>query len=353
MDRFRDLERAGETGRKDAALLATIAGFESLQRPTAYELRQFSTLFIALFELAHVDTKRTAAAALSRFNNLPENVAAIVADQPIAVAAPFLAFCPSLCDQTLLQIISSRGIPHARAIARRTCLSPVMLKVLTDMNDTIVTRSLRVRYDLPDLVQQSGTDATEQLHRRNEDALREQLRQMALGVGQLQPSPPIQNDNIAKPIGAVLVESAEASQPQRFAQLLAEALSATVKLAERIMLDISGRQLVMALHYLEVMEDEALRILIAIFPQLGATPQHRQQAMQLLTTCDRSDSKWRVEAWIRANATFAAKTRPAHQPYSVETPGRIDRSRADQQDGAATRSTARSGQLSNHTIRKA
>ena len=307
MDRFRDLERAGETGRKDAALLATIAGFESLKRPTAYELRQFSTLFIALFDLAHVDTKRTAAAALSRFNNLPENVATIVADQPIAVAAPFLAFCPSLCDHTLLQIISSRGISHARAIARRTCLSPVVLKVLTDMNDSIVTRSLRVRYHLPDLAYQDGSDAGEQLHRSNEDALREQLRKMALGVGRLQPSPPIQNDNIASPIGAALVESAEASQPQRFAQLLAEALSATVKLAERIMLDISGRQLVMALHYLEVMEDEALRILMAVFPQLGATPQHRQQAMQLLTTCDRGDSKWRVEAWIRAQRDFCSK----------------------------------------------
>ena len=119
LDRFRDLEGAGQTGRKDAALLAAIAGFEALAFPTSRDQRQFSNLFLGLFPYVKDETRRMAAAALSRLIALPESIACHIADQPIRVAAPFLAFSSCVNDRMMLQAIARHGVSHARAISRR------------------------------------------------------------------------------------------------------------------------------------------------------------------------------------------------------------------------------------------
>lgn len=272
LDRFRDLERVGETGRKDAALLAAIAGYETLSHPTSFDLRQFSDLFTGLFALAREDTKRTASAALSRLDNLPDEVSEAIADQPIRISAPFLAFSPCLSDLILLKVIAHHGISHARAISRRVSLSPVLVDLLAQMGDAAVSRSLRIRY--PDTVIADARPITvdEETRAHNDETLREQIRAMALKRQNSlrRPEPKATKPDIQA--ASSLSQSATLSTPALFAELLATALSADQALAERIMLDLSGCQLTMTLQALDLHDNDILNVLMGIFPHLRKYP---------------------------------------------------------------------------------
>ncbi|MEX3008077.1 DUF2336 domain-containing protein [Hoeflea sp. TYP-13] len=326
MDRFRDLERAGETGRKDAALLAAIAGFEALKHPTSHNLRQFSNLFTGLFELTREDTRRTAAAALSRIEMLPQDVTMIVANQPIRIAAPFLAFSPCLTDQMLLQTISRHGNAHARAISRRKSLSPVLLGVLAELNDSAVARSIRLRHMNGNKLGAKIPMTDDAVKRRDEDALRKRIKDMALARMTKSSKPATQSATMGRPALDLLVQQAEASQPVRFSGMLARALGTEASLAERIMLDVSGRQLTMALQALNMADDEILRVLVSIFPQLRRLSGGIQHASLVLQSTNRDDSTRRVTAWVRANAPKARQTATHFEPHTVDNPERIDRS---------------------------
>ncbi|MDP2121722.1 MAG: hypothetical protein Q8K28_17635, partial [Hoeflea sp.] len=123
-DNFRDLERPDAAHRKDQVLMAAISGLECLERPTRQDLVRFSRLFMPLYAGAHPDVKRTASAALSRLPRLPDDVADMLVNEPIAIAAPFIAHYPLLKESTLARAVARRGAPHARAAARRSDLSP-------------------------------------------------------------------------------------------------------------------------------------------------------------------------------------------------------------------------------------
>jgi hypothetical protein len=90
-DSFRDLEQPDSAHRKDAVLMATISGLEYLDRPTRQDMARFSKLFLPLFDAASGPTRRTASAALSRLPRVPDDVAQMLINQPIDIAAPFIA----------------------------------------------------------------------------------------------------------------------------------------------------------------------------------------------------------------------------------------------------------------------
>ncbi|WP_136658593.1 hypothetical protein [Nitratireductor sp. XY-223] len=328
MDRFRDLERAGRAGRKDAALLAAISGFEALKHPTSQDLRQFSNLFAGLFELTREDTRRTAAAALSKIRHLPQDVVLKVADQPIRISAPFLAISPCLNDQLLLQILARNDIVHARAISRRETLSPLLISALSSLDDAAVSRSLRLRHAAKDGAATGLMASREAARRYNEDVLRNRIKDLALrriNTGQQHSGAEIQT---GRPDLRKLIQAAEACLPVRFSQMLSRALCAQPSLAERIMLDLSGRQLAMALRALNMADEDIRRVLVAIFPQLRREVDGTQQASLLVEATDRKDSMERVMAWVRANPLAASEQRVHYQPQTQsreERPASNDR----------------------------
>lgn len=71
--------------------MATVSSFENLSHPTRSELRQFAELFMPLFQASSDEAKRQAVAALSQCENMPAAVALFIGNQPIEIAAPFLA----------------------------------------------------------------------------------------------------------------------------------------------------------------------------------------------------------------------------------------------------------------------
>lgn len=143
--RFRDLEKPLPEKRKDIVLMAAVSGFESLTRPARQDLVQFSALFPKLFENASTQAQRTAAAALSRVALVPDEVAELIIDQPIEIAAPFISHYVGLPETTLCRAIMRHGVGHARAAARRIDLSPTALAALWALKEPVVDRALALR----------------------------------------------------------------------------------------------------------------------------------------------------------------------------------------------------------------
>lgn len=325
MDRFRDLERAGQPARKDASLLAAIAGFEALRYPTPFDRRQFADLFLALFPHTQNETRRTAAAALSRLPDLPEAVATTISNQPIRIAAPFLAFGSSASDSILLEVIARHGIAHGRAISRRKSLSKAVVAALVALDDIAVTRSLTVRGALATNVNEP-IDGKPRLRDRNEEALRTRLRGMALKERAFKSRD--REVDQKDTLGKLLVMQACGPNRLRFADCLALSLRSNASLTDRIMMDISGRQLAVTLRSLPVSDQHAQAVLEGVFPHLKTELNGISRSRGLLDSCDREESTRRVDAWRRANED-ADKDNPTHQPLTVDIPTRAGRLPSD------------------------
>ncbi len=335
MDRFRDLEGAGKAGRKDAALLAAIAGFEALAHPTSRDQRQFSNLFLGLFPYVKDETRRIAAAALSRLVHLPDCIAGHIADQPVRVAAPFLAFSSCVNDRLLLRAVARHGVPHARAISRRKSLSPALISALTALEDPAIERSLRVRGAIAGESSRDGHGHAA-AQQRSEENLRHRIKDMARN--HLRMDQALGDRKQRGVLGELLAKQARSRNPIRFAECLALALRTNRKLSDRILLDPSGRQLAMALQTLEIAELHALSILEGMFPHLARTSENMRHSRLLLQSCDAVESARKVDAWRRANEE---SRKPELQPLTVDTATRSARIPA----GRRQRATERHGRF--------
>lgn len=304
-DRFRDLERPGRHRRLDLVLMATVTNFEGLAHPTNHELRQFAELFAPLFREAGADTRRMAVAALSRCAAVPAAVVRLIAEQPIDVAAPFLVNSTALDEGTLSEIIAGGDRLVARAIARRKALSPRTVADLAAGGDSIVMRSLKVRRLLP-----AASNADERARLAREETLRQRLRALAGDrPHEGAPSGPEPARPRARPVQVRrMIGFAESREPAYFVTVLADVLDCSFQFAERIMLDISGRQLAETLVAVGVDRPSARVALESFFPHLGRRDGGERRSEILLRKCDGGEAaEWlmrRVQA-DRAERAFA------------------------------------------------
>ena len=329
----------------DASLLAAIASFEVLRQPTSLDRTQFANLFMGLFPHVQAETKRTAAAALSRLSILPETIVETIADQPVRIAAPFLAFSSCLGERTLLQSISRHGIDHARAISRRRNLSPAVVTVLTELGDPAVLRSLKVRGLGVAEEPKPAKKTTSSLRERNEETLRNQLKTMAIENRAASTRTAAGTTSVT--LGELLVMQAQGPNPVRFSQNLALALNSPQSLAERIILDLSGHQLAMALRSLKIGDNHANSILVAVFPHLAQESDGIAHSVTIWEACDLEESTKRVDAWRRANDDSKLK-KPALQPFTTDLP-----TRAEKTPGARRVRSDPRGRLPKHQARRA
>ncbi len=293
LDRFRDLERAGVSGKKDSALLAAVAGYEAVQRPADREKAQFTRLFVALFEFASDEARRTASAALSRLPDVPHDVAMAIVRAPLEISAPFLAFGLSLQDDVLVELAATLELPKVKAIARRSFLS------------TSVEDALRSRFR-----QETAPSGTEERVRMELKALVSRpLRASELAL----PEP------TAAPVAVdALVEAAALGDRARFSNALADRLHSTATLAERILMDASGRQLAMTLQALGLGDAQIIATLEAVFSHLQTVEDGESQAAVLLADCDPEISRRKVTAWRNANPPLR-DNRARHARQVMET----------------------------------
>ncbi|PDT15263.1 hypothetical protein CO670_18885 [Rhizobium sp. J15] len=326
-DRFRDLEGPLAVRKKDVVLMATVSSFENLSHPTRSELRQFAELFTPLFQASSEEAKRQAVAALSQCDHIPAAVALFIGSQPIDIAAPFIAASKAIADDTLIIIARTQGKDHVKAIVSRDCLSPKVIDALVALRQAGPRAAATVAQHIepptvplvPIAVATNEADALEEQRVANEEALRERILGLAGHLGRsdedrlgLRTLTDIQE--------ALLVRFARSREATQFATALADALSASRWLAERIMLDLSGQQLATTLTSLGMGFLDAVFVLEKLYPHLAEQQHSVTRAWMVLDALDPEECHDRVEAWRRADRYTYKPEAPA-APALQETPG--------------------------------
>lgn len=341
-NRFRDLEDPSAGKKKDIVLMAAVSGFESLTRPTREDYVRFSSLFPSLFENASVETRRTAAAALSRLDHVPDGIVELIVNQPVEIAAPFISHYENLSEATLARAIGRHGAGHARAAARRSNLSHVGLQVLWGLKDESVDRALKLRgltidslfgaeIDIPALDALENMANVPPLARLDElngtdaasEGLRDVLRQMA--TADIRKSADAQRpaahhmadlkdaywnygpDGVRQGLGVAahldrMARFAANGNAEWFATALADAMGTGFALAERIMLDLSGRQLATAMRALGAHRDIIVTALETYFPHLKKVTDGHSKAEHEIDALHKHECLARLGAWQRADA---------------------------------------------------
>jgi len=357
-DNFRDLERPDGARRKQAVLMAAISALECLDHPSRQDLARFSRLFIPLYRTASQETRRTASATLSRLSQVPDDVAEMLINEPVAIAAPFIVHYPRLRETALIRAVMRNGAPHARAAARRSDLSPQAIAALQELKDPSVDGLLVLRGLIPQPAQpvsatpvSAATAATRPIVDAPpldpSEKLRAELRKLVAAASPTPKSP------LNRPTGtrvpqevaetaatalpdaanatrstaarrrvadvrlSQLARHAKADQETWFATALADAMGASYALAERIMMDLSGRQLATALIGLGAPDSTIKSALETFFPHLANPSNRHTLATDLIEELDAESCTARLNAWQRADSyTSGAAT---HIPATADS----------------------------------
>ncbi len=287
--------------------MATVTSFEGMSHPSKSELRQFAELFTPLFQASNDDAKRQAVAALSQCPTVPAAVSLFIGCQPIAIAAPFLTSSQAIDDDTLITIARTQGAAHAKAIVRRPSLSPKVIDALVGLHQAEPDRGMTASAIIPAVEPvskpQPETNAPDPEAERlaREEALRRQIKQIARHLGR------DDNDrlglrNLSETQEALMVRFARERDAQHFAATLADALTSSHWLAERIMIDTSGQQLAVTLVSLGMGFADAVYALERFYPHLAERHGSVSRAWLVLDSIDAEESHARVEAWRRADS---------------------------------------------------
>ncbi|MCY0146314.1 hypothetical protein OEG84_00910 [Hoeflea sp. G2-23] len=348
---FRDLERLDSAHRKDAVLMATISGLEYLERPSRQDMARFSRLFMPLFDASDPQTRRTASAALSRLSRVPDDVAEMIINQPIDIAAPFIAHFVGLKESALARAVARMGAPHARAAARRSDLSPQAIRTLRGLNDPSVEGLLILRGLIPDPAKQPAgkPDASNERPKIDTPPLdpSEKLRDELRALAQRSPTPksplnrptstrkprtehgtpatapseqqvsPATRRRIADARLNQLARHAKRDHEAWFATALADAMETSFALSERIMMDLSGRQLATALIGLNAPADTVKTALECFFPHLAEPSARRTLANDLIDDLDPESCAARLSTWQRADSYTSGG--PLHVPALADS----------------------------------
>lgn len=173
---FRALENGARGHKADDLLAAAISAFTMTPRPSGQEKQQFNDLVIPLLSQASVRARRHAAAVLSESDLAPKELIFALANDLVEIAAPILLRSPLLEPTDLIELIDSRGLGHARVIARREDDDADLLARLHSFDDEIIDGSLADRWQnqpaapTPDQARPSGIERT-----------RETLRELMTG----------------------------------------------------------------------------------------------------------------------------------------------------------------------------
>ncbi len=284
--------------------MATVSSFQEIRYPKREELRQFAELFLPLYRNSSIETRRQVAAALASSSALPDSICFFLGSQPITIAAPFLTSSRAISEETLISIARTQGPAHARAIAKREELSPTLVDALAALHNGSNLR--HSEEGLMSAAQDRATaedQAREEARQAREEALRDTLREL----GAMEPAEQAVAATLPVLKGlsglnaALLVRFSRDREASYFASTLADALDSSRGLAERIMLDVSGRQLATTLIALGTPLGEARQILCSFYPHLLRASDGRTHAQEIISTLTPVDCVERVEAWRRAD----------------------------------------------------
>lgn len=267
--------------------MATVSSFESLRFPSRSDLRQFGELFEPLYGASTDEARRQAVAVLSRCPQIPDETALFIARQPIGIAAIFLMGSKAIADNLLMRMLRAAGPEHARAIGRRDNLSPAIIEALVGSHQDHASRRTGAE-------REAALREADRLER--EERMRDELRALVRAAAPALEAP-IGLEPASEVHHALFVRFARAGEVGMIAVTLADALGSSQWLSERILLDVSGRQLAETFLALDVPPADTLFVLGTVYPHLA-----EGGGETLLAALDHAEAVLRVESWQRADS---------------------------------------------------
>jgi uncharacterized protein (DUF2336 family) len=261
-------------GKSERLFRAVISAFCSLTRPSRREIGQLEDLTLPLFDSVSAEGLRYAAAALSECAHAPDALIRRLCESTVDIAAPLLARSKALSDIDLIALIGRHGLPHARAIAKRRDLNPT----IADLIRALEKPMLASRNDPPPAAAPEPAEILPSGPRRIAGAAAESVRNRLRGIMLAEAPRDSRDDTRLNPADkssayAKLRETALTGNAAFFQTALADALGIDFSLARAITETSDTSLLVTALRALDLGEDKAFLIAVAVFPKLFPHPQ--------------------------------------------------------------------------------
>ncbi len=285
-----------------------MSAFCSLTRPSRREIAQLEDLTLPLFETVSVESRRYVAAALSECEYAPAALVRRLCEEPVDVCAPLLVRSRALSDIDLIALIGRHGLPHARAIARRKDLNPTIAQLIKALEKPTL---VRVRQPEPISAESApAAPSPPKLPGSAAENARRRLRSMMLAEGEATSVNPF----VGSATYGKLRETALTGNAAFFQTALADALDIDFSTARALTEQSSYLSLLAALRALDLSEDRAFLITVAVYPREFPHPQairifldryrllHHEAALEKLRG-------WKAETVsraVRGNAPVAA-----------------------------------------------
>lgn len=311
---FRQIAIRTEAGKAERLFRAAVSAFCSLTRPSRREIAQLEDLTLPLFDEVSVESRRYVAAALSECEYAPVGLVRRLAEEPVEIAAPLLIRSAALSDIDLIALIGRHGLPHARAIARRKELNPTIADLIRALEKpTLVrTRPPEVVTKLAPAKPEPALKIPENRPAPGEAAenARRRLRSMMRPAGEDAAIGPF----LGQSAYVKLRETALTGNAAFFQTALADALEIDFATARAVTEQSGYAGLLAALKALDLSEDRAFLIAVAVCASEFPHPQAIRLFLDRYRLLHREAAQDKVRAWktetlsraIRGNAPVAA-----------------------------------------------
>lgn len=300
---FRQIAIRTESGKAERLFRAAVSAFCSLTRPSRREIGQLEDLTLPLFDDVSVESRRYVAAALSECEYAPAALVRRLCEEPVDIAAPLLIRSRAVSDIDLIALIGRHGLPHARAIARRKDLNPTIADLIRVLERPTLVRVRDPEVQAPatpaaalvnaEAAEDSATAqqppgiAAENARRRLRSMMRTGDEALAARVDAFPGA-----DTYVK-----LRETALTGNAAFFQTALADALDIDFSTARSLTANQNYASLLAALRSLDLSEDRAFLITVAIYPSLFPHPQAIRTYLDRYRLLHRDVALDRVRGW--------------------------------------------------------
>lgn len=304
---FLQIATRTEAGKAERLFRASISAFCSLTRPSRREIGQLEDLTLPLFDGVSPEGLRYASAALSECAYAPEALVRRLCESSVDIAAPLLARSKALTDIDLIALIGRHGLPHARAIAKRKELNLTIANLIRALEKPVlVHRGDDTEAERVEVEPAKARETPDRVPGAAAEGMRNRLRGIMLKEG-LQDGRDDTHLNPADKSSAYarLRETALTGNAAFFQTALADALDVDFTMARTLTETSDTAPLLTALRALDIGEDKAFLIAVAVFPKLFPHPQAIRLFLDRYRLLHREAALERVKLWRADRASQA------------------------------------------------
>ncbi|RWE75839.1 DUF2336 domain-containing protein [Mesorhizobium sp.] len=307
---FRQIAIRTEAGKAERLFRAAVSAFCSLTRPSRREIAQLEDLTLPLFDEVSVESRRYVAAALSECEYAPAALVRRLAEEPVEIAAPLLTRSNALSDIDLIALIGRHGLPHARAIARRKELNPTIADLIRALERPTLVKmrppeTVTKLTPKPEPVAKADTDRP--VSGEAAENARRRLRSMMRPAGDTADV----NTFLGQPAYVRLRETALTGNTAFFQTALADALEIDFATARSVTGQSGYTALLAALRALDLSEDRAFLIAVAVYPGEFPHPQAIRLFLDRYRLLHREAALDKVRAWKAETLSRAIRDKAA------------------------------------------